>query len=538
MEEGDAHDEDGDLSRANDSTARVDPADDRPLHELVDPPYSSSDDEDKFITIDFSGKADERKKQAKPKTRSGRPIVGPLFENFDLGVASGEWVDITPLEPIPGYGRIERAVLKKVLRPGTGACPQSGTIIKVKHHQLVWLQSDRRIVLDTTRHPLHPEGMKPEEWTFGQGMQIAGIEAGIFTMRAGEKARFKIDWRYAYGERGIVPGPPLIPPKSDVYVDETMYEWRPSVKERCAMSSAEIFEEAKRVREEGNYLFKEGKWAEANYVYDDVFNCIKLMVRKCCVCIMSILIRYHNIPLQYHEYLQTEWITIRKLEAETLNNQAMCYVRMGDYEMGERRARKCLEILPENLKALYRLGLCCNERGNAKDGKMFLKYAICLKPDCLTVREEYNRACRSLRDELTATNKTWKGAFNRTNRLGDKEEAAKLKETSEIAKRLDEWDRQKKEQHQRLLNRKTAAKSSAQDTAFAPQGLAISASARRAVDKMNAPSTVHEMVAAHALGATRVPKRSSEEVRVNVHILQSFKRKSLHLYFFDGIGGL
>jgi hypothetical protein len=46
--------------------------------------------------------------------------VGPIFETFDVGVLSGEYIDITPLEPLEVYGRVERGVLKKVLRAGVG----------------------------------------------------------------------------------------------------------------------------------------------------------------------------------------------------------------------------------------------------------------------------------------------------------------------------------------------------------------------------------------------------------------------------------
>ena len=53
-----------------------------------------------------------------------------------------------------------------------------------------------------------------------------------------------------------------------------MFSWKPCRKERSAMSSAEMFEEAKRVKEEANYAFREGKWAESNFILDDVFTCV------------------------------------------------------------------------------------------------------------------------------------------------------------------------------------------------------------------------------------------------------------------------
>ena len=386
--------------------------------EEIVPPYSTSEDDVEIIS--FNEQPPEKKKKKKKAKRKGK-IVGPHFENFDVAVPVGEYVDITPLEPLLKYGRVEKGVMKKVLTPGKGTFPPAGSIVSVEHHQLGFLQEDRRIFMDTTKNFLEPNGgAKPERWTFGTNMQIPGLEAGIFTMRPGEKARFKIDWRYAYGERGVKPGPPFIPPKANIFLDVTMFSWKPSSKERNAMSSAEIFEEAKRVKGEGNYCFKEGKWAEANFIYDDVFTCIKLM---------------------FHEYLQTEWTAIRKLEAEALNNQSMCYVRMGDYEMAERRARKCLDIVQEDVKALYRLGLSCNEQKKYVEAKKYLKYAICLRPESLTIRDEYNRACRNIKEEALAVKNTWKGAFNRQKRMdgGTKHQQAKLREMDQVNEKLESW---------------------------------------------------------------------------------------------------
>jgi hypothetical protein len=264
-----------------------DSEDSRPLHEIVVPPYSSEDEMKDVEIISFNG--DKKKKKKKKKAKRQGPIVGPIFEEYDIGLPPGEYVDITPLEPLPKYGRIDKAVMKKVLRPGKGPFPKAGTIISVEHHQLGFLQADKRIFMDTTKTFLEPNNAKPEKWVFGSDQQIPGLEAGIFTMRPGEKARFRIDWRYAYGERGITPGPPFIPPCADIFLDVTMFTWKPCTKERSAMNSAEMFEEAKRVKEEANYAFRglfccyflslliaspqAGKWAESNFILDDVFTC-------------------------------------------------------------------------------------------------------------------------------------------------------------------------------------------------------------------------------------------------------------------------
>ncbi len=96
--------------------------DSRPLHEIVVPPFSSEDDMKDVEIISFNG--DKQKKKKKKKKRRQGPVIGPVFETFDIGLPPGEYIDITPLEPLPKYGRIEMGVMKKVLRPGKGPAPK------------------------------------------------------------------------------------------------------------------------------------------------------------------------------------------------------------------------------------------------------------------------------------------------------------------------------------------------------------------------------------------------------------------------------
>jgi hypothetical protein len=98
-----------------------DDEDSRPLHEIVVPPFSSEDDMEGVEIISFNGK---KKKKKKKKVRRQGPVIGPVFETFDIGLPPGEYIDITPLEPLPKYGRIEMGVMKKVLRPGKGPYPK------------------------------------------------------------------------------------------------------------------------------------------------------------------------------------------------------------------------------------------------------------------------------------------------------------------------------------------------------------------------------------------------------------------------------
>ena len=52
-----------------------------------------------------------------------------------------------------------------------------------------------------------------KEFAIGMGEVIKGWDIGISTMKLGERARFILDSKYAYGEKGL---PPSIPPNESL----------------------------------------------------------------------------------------------------------------------------------------------------------------------------------------------------------------------------------------------------------------------------------------------------------------------------------
>lgn len=84
-------------------------------------PYSSSSRSSDYEDVQGPDGLQQRIKSKRRRAAAPRdPIMGPVYQHADVGIALGEWVDITPAEPLPVHGRVERGVLKKVLRPGTG----------------------------------------------------------------------------------------------------------------------------------------------------------------------------------------------------------------------------------------------------------------------------------------------------------------------------------------------------------------------------------------------------------------------------------
>ncbi|OHS97940.1 FKBP-type peptidyl-prolyl cis-trans isomerase [Tritrichomonas foetus] len=92
-------------------------------------------------------------------------------------------------------------VKKEILTEGTGPTAQRGQTVEV--HYVGTLTNGEKF--DSSR-----DRGQPFVFTIGQGV-ITGWSVGVATMKVGEKARFTIDYEYAYGERGF---PPVIPAKA------------------------------------------------------------------------------------------------------------------------------------------------------------------------------------------------------------------------------------------------------------------------------------------------------------------------------------
>lgn len=91
-------------------------------------------------------------------------------------------------------------VLKRVLRPGSGAPPGKGDTVEV-HYDGTLLATGAKF--DSSR-----ERGKTFKFTLGEGKVIGGWEVGVGSMKPGEMSVLTCAPAYAYGDKGI---PPIIP---------------------------------------------------------------------------------------------------------------------------------------------------------------------------------------------------------------------------------------------------------------------------------------------------------------------------------------
>ena len=94
-----------------------------------------------------------------------------------------------------------------VLKPGTGATPQTGQRVKV--HYTGWLK-------DGTKFDSSVDKGRPFGFAVGTGGVIQGWDEGVGTMKVGEKRQFEIPPQLGYGERGAGG---VIPPNATLIFD-------------------------------------------------------------------------------------------------------------------------------------------------------------------------------------------------------------------------------------------------------------------------------------------------------------------------------
>ena len=109
-----------------------------------------------------------------------------LFALFHFGKSEVQY--LTP----------DKGVAKEILVAGTGPVAQEGQRVSV--HYTGWLTNGKKFDSSLDRN-------QPFRFTIGSGV-IQGWSIGVASMQIGEKSKFTLTAKYAYGKRGA---PPVIP---------------------------------------------------------------------------------------------------------------------------------------------------------------------------------------------------------------------------------------------------------------------------------------------------------------------------------------
>ncbi|KAJ8755324.1 hypothetical protein K2173_019122 [Erythroxylum novogranatense] len=300
---------------------------------------------------------------------SGRSSVGdeaaiPPNATLEIELELVSWKTVSDITK-------DKKVMKKILKEGEGyERPNDGTVVQVK---LIGKLHDGTIFVKKG-HDEEP----PLEFKIVEEQVIDGLDKAAKTMKKGEVALITIKPEYAFGQSASQQELAVVPANSTVYYEVEMISFTKE-KESWDMNTQEKIEAASRKKEEGNVLFKAGKYERASKRYEKAVN----------------LIEYDS------SFSDEEKQQSKTLKISCKLNNAACKLKSKDYKEAEKLCTKVLELESRNVKALYRRAQAYIQLVDLDLAEIDIKKALEIDPDNKDVKSEY----RILKEKVREYNK-------------------------------------------------------------------------------------------------------------------------------------
>ncbi|KAM1648521.1 hypothetical protein FF1_009789 [Malus domestica] len=237
-----------------------------------------------------------------------------------------------------GDGRL----IKRRIHDGKGEfpmdCPLHDSLLRV-HYKGMLLNEEKTIFYDTR---VDNDG-QPLEFCSGEGLVPEGFEMCVRLMVPEEIALVTCPPDYAYDK---FPRPANVPEGAHIQWEIELLGFE-MPKDWTGLNFQSIMDEAEKIRNTGNRLFKEGKFELAKAKYDKVLR------------------EFNHVNPQDDEE--------GKIFANTRNllhlNVAACFLKMGECRKSIETCNKVLEANPGHVKALYRRGMAYITLGDFEEAK-------------------------------------------------------------------------------------------------------------------------------------------------------------------------
>lgn len=265
----------------------------------------------------------------------------------------------------------DKKVLKKILKEGEGyEKPNDGAVVKVK---LIGKLHDGTIF---TRKGYDDE--EPFEFKTDEDQVVEGLDKAVLTMKKGEVALVTVPPEYAFSSAESKQDLAVVPAHSTVYYEVEMVSFVKE-KESWDLNTAEKIEAAGKKKEEGNFLFKQGKYAKASKRYEKAAKFIE-----------------YDTSFSEEEKKQS-----KVLKVSCNLNDAACKLKLKEYKQAEKLCTKVLEIESRNVKALYRRAQAYIQLADLELAEIDVKKALEIDPDNRDVKLEY----KTLKEKMKEYNK-------------------------------------------------------------------------------------------------------------------------------------
>ncbi|KAL3604675.1 hypothetical protein D5086_005534 [Populus alba] len=280
----------------------------------------------------------------KGKPASGDESAVPPNANIQITLELVDWKTVTEVTD-------DKKVIKKILKEGDGyERPNEGAVVKVK---LIGKLQDGTVFFKKGQDDSELFEFKTDE-----EQVIDGLDRAVSTMKKGELALLTIAPEYAFGSSESQQELAVVPPNSTVCYEIELVSFDKE-KESWDMNTDEKIEAAGKKKEEGNVLFKAGKYVKASKRYEKAVKFIE-----------------YDSSFREEEKKQAKALKV----ACNLNNAA-CKLKLKDYKQAEKLCTKVLELESRNVKALYRRAQAYIQLADLDLAEFDIKKALEIDPD-------------------------------------------------------------------------------------------------------------------------------------------------------------
>lgn len=316
---------------------------------------------------------------------SGRPGAGeegavPPNATLQITLQLVSWKTVTEVTK-------DKKVLKKTQKEGEGyEQPNEGAVVQVKLTGKL---------ADGTIFTKKGDDEKPFEFKTDEEQVIEGLDLAVRKMKKGEIALVTIHPQYAFGSSDSPQDLAVVPANSTVYYEVELVSFVKEKESWDLNTAEEKIEAAGKKKEEGNILFKAGKYDRASRRYEKA--------------------------VRYIEY-DTSFSDEEKQQSKALKiscnlNNAACKLKVKDYKQAEKLCTKVLELDSRNVKALYRRAQAYIQLVDLDLAEQDIKKALEIDPDNREVKIEYRQLKEKVREYNKRDAQFYGNIFAKMNKL-------------------------------------------------------------------------------------------------------------------------
>ncbi|KAL3531064.1 hypothetical protein ACH5RR_010386 [Cinchona calisaya] len=318
----------------------------------------------------------------KGKPASGDQGAVPPNATLNINLELVSWKTISNVTD-------DKKVIKKILKEGEGyERPNEGAVVKLK---LIGKLQDGTVFVKKGHGDDEDDLL---EFKTDEEQVIEGLDKALLTMKKGEEALLTIAPEYAFGSTESQQDLAVVPPHSTVHYEIELVSFVKE-KESWDMNTQEKIEAAGNKKEEGNTLFKAGKYARASKRYEKAAKCIE-----------------YDSSFSEEEKKQSKALKIYC----NLNNAA-CMLKLKDYKQAEKLCTKVLEIESSNVKALYRRAQAYMNLSDLDLAELDIKKALEIDPNNRDVKLEYKALKEKVKEHNKKDAKFYGNMFAKLNKL-------------------------------------------------------------------------------------------------------------------------